>query len=53
MLAAAAPAGTPLHIVPGATHLSLPIDRRAIRRLTDWLRSFVDYGTLADITPKR
>ena len=37
--AAAAPAGTPLVIVPRATHLSLPIDRRALQALRAWLLS--------------
>jgi pimeloyl-ACP methyl ester carboxylesterase len=37
-IAAAAPPGTPLVIVPAATHLSLPIDRRTIRHIVRWLR---------------
>ncbi len=44
-IAAAAPDGTPTEIIPGATHLSLPIDRRAIRRTSDWLQSFIAYGS--------
>jgi alpha-beta hydrolase superfamily lysophospholipase len=47
-VAVVAPAGTPLHIVPGATHLSLPIDVRAIRITAEWLRGFVGYGVLRD-----
>lgn len=39
IIAAAAPPGTPLVIVPAATHLSLPIDRRTIKYVTRWLRS--------------
>ncbi len=38
-VAAAAPPGTPLVVVPAATHLSLPIDRRTIRHVTRWLRT--------------
>jgi pimeloyl-ACP methyl ester carboxylesterase len=34
---AAAPPGTPLVVVPRATHLSLPLDRRALRALQIWL----------------
>ena len=37
-VAAATPAGTPLAIIPGATHLSLPIDRRALRAFASWLQ---------------
>lgn len=37
-VAAAAPFGTPLVIVPAATHLSLPIDRRTTKHITRWLR---------------
>ncbi len=37
-VAAAAPPGTPLVIVPAATHLSLPIDQRTIRHIVRWLR---------------
>lgn len=37
-IAAAAPPGTPLVIVPAATHLSLPIDQRTIRHIVRWLR---------------
>ena len=35
--AAAAPPGTPLLVVPRATHLSLPLDRRALGALRQWL----------------
>ncbi len=34
---AAAPGGTPLVLVPRATHLSLPLDPRALRQLVAWL----------------
>jgi pimeloyl-ACP methyl ester carboxylesterase len=36
-IAAAAPANTPLVLLAGATHLSLPIDGRAIRHVARWL----------------
>lgn len=36
-LAAAAPAETTLRVIPRATHLSLPLDRRALRALCRWL----------------
>lgn len=48
MVADAAPLNTPLHIIAGATHLSLPIDGRAVRITADWLRSFVEYGAHRD-----
>ncbi len=38
-IAAAAPSGTPLVVVPAATHLSLPIDRRTIKHITRWLHA--------------
>jgi hypothetical protein len=40
----AAPAGTPLVVVPYATHLSLPIDRRAVHALRQWLRPLVEHA---------
>lgn len=32
-----APSGTSLHLTPGATHLSLSLDERALRALVQWL----------------
>jgi pimeloyl-ACP methyl ester carboxylesterase len=37
-MAEAAPPGTTFVVVPGATHLSLSIDRRVARLVADWLR---------------
>ena len=37
-IAAAAPPGTPLVLIPRATHLSLPLDRRALDALCRWLQ---------------
>ena len=37
-IAAAAPPGTPLVLIPRATHLSLPLDRRALDALCLWLQ---------------
>jgi alpha-beta hydrolase superfamily lysophospholipase len=36
-IAAAAPAGTTLRVIPRATHLSLPLDWRALQALCRWL----------------
>jgi pimeloyl-ACP methyl ester carboxylesterase len=36
-IAMTAPAGTMFQIIPRATHLSLPLDRRALRSLSCWL----------------
>jgi len=37
-IAAAAPPGTSLVLIPRATHLSLPLDRRALNALCRWLQ---------------
>ncbi len=47
-IAEAAPAGTPFNLIAGATHLSLPIDPRAIRILAHWLGTFAAYGSLKE-----
>ena len=39
---AVAPSGTPLVLVPRATHLSLPLEPRALRQLVEWLRTTND-----------
>lgn len=36
-IVAAAPTGTTLRLIPRATHLSLPLDRRALQTLCRWL----------------
>lgn len=44
----AAPAGTPLRIVPRATHLSLPLEPGSLRELTRWLSDVQERDTTRD-----
>ena len=46
-LHAAAPQGTPLVLIPRATHLSLPLDPRAHRQLVAWLQGAASRASIA------
>ncbi|WP_029215236.1 alpha/beta hydrolase [Kallotenue papyrolyticum] len=50
-IAAAAPPGATFMLVRGATHLSLPIDRRALRRVSAWLQEALTTTARLDESP--